>query len=335
METLLATQRAGTAAATAGKGSANPLIRIQNLSHNYADHRALDQVSLQVEEGSIFGLLGPNGGGKTTLFRILSTLIPAPSETVFVFGHDLACDVQQVREKTGVIFQSPSLDKKLTVSENLRHQGHLYGLRGASLTSRMAELLERVGLSDRRGDIVEKLSGGLQRRAELAKAFLHRPRLLLLDEPSTGLDPGARKDLWEYLNGLKKNEGVTILVTTHLMEEAEHCDRLGILDRGKLIAADTPDKLRAQIGGEVIVMRSGDSSRLAVAILERFKLEGKVVEDTVRLDRPRGHELIPQLVEAFGGQIESISLGRPTLEDVFIQLTGHRFWKEGSEVKSK
>jgi len=308
--------------------SNSSIVQIKNLSHAYGARVALDNVSLNIQKGEIFGLLGPNGGGKTTLFRILSTLIPVSADQAFLFGNDLAFFARDARKKMGVIFQSPSLDKKLTVAENLRHQGHLYGLSGKTLDARITEMLQRVGLEDRRNDFVEKLSGGLQRRVDLAKAFLHRPPLLLLDEPSTGLDPGARKDLWDYLGGLKRQDGVTLLVTTHLMDEAERCDHLGILDRGRLVALDTPDALRSRIDGEVIIARSGQPDKLGSAIRERFGLESCVLDGTVRLEKARGHDLIPKLMESFPGQIDAISIGKPTLEDVFIQLTGHRFWNQ-------
>lgn len=233
----------------------------------------------------------------------------------------------------GVVFQAPSLDKKLTVRENMLHQGHLYGLFGKELTLRIDAMLERVYLEDRAGDLIEKLSGGLQRRVEVAKALLHRPKLLLLDEPTVGLDPGARKDLWDYLQNLRKNEGTTILLTTHLMEEAEKCDRLGIIDHGKMIALDKPDKLRANIGGEVVIIHSKNPSKLCEEIRLRFGGEPKVFDHSVRLERPDGHQLTPRLMENFPDQIESITIGKPTLEDVFIRLTGHRFWGATNEER--
>ncbi len=306
-------------------------IEIDRLSHSYGTRLALNEVSLRIEAGEIFGFLGPNGSGKTTLFRILSTLIPLSGGKVSVFGFDLRKDLGEIRKQLGVLFQSPSLDKKLTVIENLRHQGHLYGLSGPQLAKRMDEMLRRVGLADRVGARVENLSGGLQRRVELAKGFLHRPKLLLLDEPSTGLDPGARKDLWDYLRELQQQEGVTILVTTHLMEEAERCDRLGILDHGRLLALDTPGKLRASIGGEVVILKGRDAGGLCQQVNERFQLQAKVMDETVRFERAHGHELIPKIMDAFGSSIDSINLGRPSLEDVFIQLTGHRFWNQGEK----
>ncbi len=308
--------------------SISSVVQIHSLSHSYGTRIALDQVSLDVKKGEVFGLLGPNGGGKTTLFRILSTLIPVLKDKVFLFGQDLSANIYQARQEMGVIFQSPSLDKKLTVTENLQHQGHLYGLSGNKLAARISETLNRFKLADRSGELVEKLSGGLQRRVELAKALLHHPKLLLLDEPSTGLDPGARKDLWDYLKDLRLQEETTILLTTHLMEEAERCDRLGILDAGKLVAIDSPNALRAKIGGEMIIAHTQDTGKLCEAIRSKFGRNPHVLDGTVRFEQARGHEFIARLIEAFPGQIDAVTVGKPTLEDVFIELTGHRFWNE-------
>jgi ABC-2 type transport system ATP-binding protein len=311
----------------------DPAIIIEKLSYRYGERQALDEVSFSVSKGEIFGLLGPNGGGKTTLFRILSTLFQAAEGKSFILGMNLQDQSSDVRRNIGVVFQAPSLDKKLTVFENLRHQGHLYGLSGHSLKNRIDEMLAKVRLSDRSNEWVEKLSGGLQRRAEVAKALLHQPKVLLLDEPSTGLDPGARKDLWDYLVELKQKEGTTVLITTHLMEEAERCDRLGILDKGKLLALDTPQNLRSKIGGDVISAQTSNPQALAGQIKLKFGGEPTVLDNTVRLEKEKGHEFIAKLIEAFPGQIDSVSVGRPTLEDVFIRLTGHRFWEETKEKK--
>lgn len=308
-----------------------PALEASRLSYNYGRRQALADLSVSVAEGEIFALLGPNGGGKTTLFRLLSTLIPLQQGEVEILSFDLRRDSAAVRSAIGVVFQAPSLDKKLSVGENIRHQGHLYGLSGQTLRTRGAEMLQRLGLADRADERVETLSGGLRRRVELAKGMIHDPRLLLLDEPSTGLDPGARSDLWSYLRTLRDSRGVTIVLTTHLLEEAEKADRIAILHEGRLVALDTPDALRTTVGGDTITMRSCDPTALAAAIAERFACSPRVLDGCVRLERPAGHQWIARLVEAFGGQIESISLGKPTLEDVFIARTGHRFWQATSD----
>ncbi len=296
------------------------MIAVENVTHRYGDRVALDRVSFTVQRGELFGLLGPNGGGKTTLFRILSTLVQPRQGRVSMDGGPMD------RRRFGVVFQSPSLDKKLTVAENLRHHGHIYGLSGALLRQRMDELLDRFSLADRRNDLVEKLSGGLRRRVELAKGLLHKPELLLLDEPSTGLDPLARRELGDYLTELRDKDGVTILLTTHIMDEAERCSRLALLDRGRLVALDKPATLKEQVGGDVVTV---EPSGMREQIEKRFGVKASVVDNTVRLERPRGHEFIPTLIEAFPGEVDSVTVGKPTLEDVFIHLTGHRFEEQG------
>jgi len=279
-----------------------------------------------MQRGEIFGLLGPNGGGKTTLFRILSTLLAPTGGRAAIGGHDVVREPQEVRRLIGVVFQSPSVDVKLTVRENMVHQGHLYGLHGPSLEARIDEMLGRVAMRDRSDARVETLSGGMRRRVDLAKGLLHRPALVLLDEPTTGLDPGARLDLWNYVTEARKRDGLSVLITTHLMEDAERCDRLLIIDRGRIVALDTPDALRESVGGDVIVARTRDPEALGNAVRERFAQETSVVDGTLRIRRARGHEFVPQLFDAFPGQIEAVSVGKPTLEDAFIHLTGHRLW---------
>jgi len=307
----------------AGDGA---IVEVDGLSFAYGDHLALDGLSFSVRPGEIFGLLGPNGGGKTTLFRILATLLAPRSGSARVAGHDVVREPHAVRERIGVVFQSPSLDGKLTVRENMRHQGHLHGMSGAALESRIDEMLESVSMGPRDGDLVETLSGGMKRRVDLAKGLLHRPALVLLDEPTTGLDPGARIDLWEHLAATRARQGLSVLVTTHLMEDADRCDRLLIVDRGRIVALDTPEALREGVGGDVVVARARDPRGLAEEVRRRFSEEVEVVDDTIRIRRARGHEFVPALVDAFPGRIEAISVGKPTLEDVFIQRTGHRLW---------
>ena len=318
-------------AAASRRDVAAPPIELEGVTHDYGSRMALDHLSFAVGSAEIFGLLGPNGSGKTTLFRILSTLMVPSGGTARIQGFDAGREPNKVRQQTGIVFQARSVDIKLTVAENLKHQGHLYGLHGAYLKARIAEVLTRVGLLDRASDMVETLSGGQQRRVELAKGLIHSPSVLLLDEPSTGLDPGARRDLWLYLRTLRDQEGVTILVTTHLMEEAEHCDRLAILSEGKLVALGTPAELKAQIGGEVVTFETASAeaaTRLAELMTNRFVVGPTVLGNAVRIEREQGHRFLTEVVEAFPGMVESVSVARPSLEDVFIDRTGHRFWNE-------
>jgi len=305
-----------------------PAIEVHQLTHLYGQRTALDGLSFSVPSGEIFGLLGPNGGGKSTLFRILSTLLTPTAGRAQVFGDDVVSKAAAIRRQIGVVFQSPSLDSQLSVEENLRHQGHLYGLGGRELTTRIQKMLARVNLADRARERVDRLSGGLRRRVEIAKGLLHQPRLLLLDEPSTGLDAGARRDLRLYLQQLRDADGVTIFLTTHLMDEADACDRLGILDRGRLVALDTPDSLKQRIGGDVIVLETPAPERLRDQIRERFGGQPSVLDGMVRLEQREGHKFIMGLVDAYAGQIDGITVAKPTLEDVFIHETGHRFWEE-------
>jgi ABC-2 type transport system ATP-binding protein len=267
---------------------------------------------------------GP-GTGKSTLFRLLSTLTPIQSGNARILGCDLRGATQALRRRIGVVFQSPSLDGKLTVAENLAIHGNLYGMRGARLRECAQAMLARLDVGDRANDLAEALSGGLRRRVELAKALLHQPELLLLDEPSTGLDPAARREFFNLLARLRESDNVTIVLTTHYMEEAERCDRIGVLDQGRLVALAPPGELKQRVGGDVMVISGPAPEALARKISDRFQISAALVDGTLRIERPRGHELVGRLVDEFGGEIESVTFGRPTLEDVFVHLTGHRF----------
>ncbi|AXC15196.1 ABC transporter, ATP-binding protein [Acidisarcina polymorpha] len=312
------------------RGAFAPIV-LDRLTHSYGDRRALDDLSFEVKAGEIFGLLGPNGSGKTTLFRILSTLMTPTGGRASIQGFDVAREPNKVRQQIGIVFQARSLDMKLTVAENLKHQGNLYGLQGALLRTRIHDVLGRVGLLDRAHDFAETLSGGMQRRVELAKGLIHSPSILLLDEPSTGLDPGARRDLWQYLETLRDEEEVAILVTTHLMEEAEHCDRLAILNDGHLVALGSPFELKSQIGGDVVLFetRSPEAAEtLSLRLAQRFTAEAAVLGSSVRLEHNQGHRFVTSVVEAFPGMVEAVTVSKPSLEDVFIRRTGHRFWTD-------
>ena len=312
--------------------AAGDAIDVAAISHSYGERAALRNVSFHVNRAEIFGLLGPNGSGKTSLFRILSTLMLPSAGDATIATSSVRREPASVRRKIGVVFQAPSVDIKLTAAENLTHQGRLYGLSGAILRKRVREMLDRVGLADRANELVETFSGGMQRRVELAKGLLHRPEVLLLDEPTTGLDPGARIDLWNYLKVLRDSEGVTVLVTTHLMEEAEKCDRLLILNEGSIVGLGTPAELRSQIGGDIVELEAADPAALARKIEGRFATSAQVIGNRVRVQIANGHRFAAEIVDAFRGDIISVNISRPSLEDVFITRTGHRFWTDGSHV---
>jgi ABC-2 type transport system ATP-binding protein len=319
-----------TAPDTAATGPVLPhrarqAIEVEHVAHSYGARQALDDVSLSVAAGEMFALLGPNGGGKTTLFRIIATLLRPRAGVVRVFGADVAADPGTVRRLLGVVFQAPALDKRLTVRENLRHHGHLYGLRGARLHTRLEEALTRVRVADRADDRVASLSGGLARRAEIAKALLPGPRLLLLDEPTTGLDPGVREEIWRDLRTLRDRDGTTVVLTTHLMDEAQGCDRVGLLDRGRIVLTGRPADLTAALGGEIITIESSRPEALAEAIRRRLGLPARTVDGVVRIERDRAHELVGPIIDAFGGDVRAVRVSHPTLHDVFVHHTGRRF----------
>ena len=304
----------------------DPAVEIAHLNFSYGERQALSDLSFSIARGEIFGLLGPNGGGKTTLFKLISTLVPLQQGDARILGYDLRDDTVALRRRLGVVFQHPSVDGKLTVAENLAHQGRLYGISGPRLRTRSAAMLEQLGLSARHGDLVETLSGGLKRRVELAKALLHEPVLLVLDEPSTGLDPTARREFLNYVTELRDRQGVTIVLTTHHMEEAERCDRIGVLHQGRLAAIAPPTELKSRVGGDVVAIHARQPEELQRKIAAQMQVTAVLVDGTLRVERPRGHEFVRDVVEAFGDEIESVTFGKPTLEDVFVHLTGHRFY---------
>lgn len=316
------------------RDTGSPAIVVRDLVKSFGTRRALDGISFEVRRGELFCLLGPNGGGKSTLFRILATLSLPGSGEARVAGYDVVREAAEVRARLGVVFQSPSLDGKLTVLENLRCGGALYGLRGAELETRITEAARALNLTDRMGDLVETLSGGLQRRTEIAKCLLIRPQVLLLDEPSTGLDPGARIDLWAALEDLRDRHGVTALCTTHLMEEAVRADRVGIVSEGKLVDLGTPAELTGAIGGDVLSLSPSagtGADQLAGLIAERLGITASVVEGEVRIEHGEAYGLGPRIAAEFPGAIAGLRIARPTLEDVFIARTGRLFADQETE----
>lgn len=300
-------------------------IELESVAFSYRGRPALRGVSFSIEPGAMAALLGPNGCGKTTLFRILCTILKADSGSAKIFGLPVEKDSHLVRSQIGVVFQSPSLDLELSIEENLTHQGYLYGLHGQPLERRIRELLERFALTDRRRERVKKLSGGLQRRADLAKAMLHQPRLLLLDEPTSGLDPRASREFWDDLGRLKEQNDVTLLLTTHTLEEAERCDYLVIMAEGRVVSSGTPEDLKKRVGSEVVVIRTRESEKLASRIEEELGYHAMSIDGQVRLEHEDGHHLVTDLVHRYGNWIDAITVSRPTLEDVFIHETGRPF----------
>lgn len=306
-------------------------LRIQNLSYSYGDRKALSDFSLDLEKGEIFGLLGPNGGGKSTLFKLLSTLRPLQEGEITLAGLSYRSDRRELRNLIGTVFQSPALDKKLTVHENLWSQGKLFAIPSAILNERIEALVTRFGLKERLKDPAEKLSGGLQRRVEIAKALLHEPKILIMDEPSTGLDPGIRLELWDFLQELRSKEGMTILLTTHLLEEAERCDRIALIHEGKLITEGKPSHLCESLGGQVLSVLTDDTADLSLLLKNELGENPKILGGEVRLripasvDRTRTSSLAARLADHTS--VQSVTLSRPSLGDLYLEKTG-RSWSE-------
>ncbi len=312
-----------------------PALDVRDVSYRYGSRQALNNIGFDVRTGEIFALLGPNGGGKSTLFRLIATLMPLQAGEVAIFGCRLRTAVHPARRHIGVVFQAPSLDRKLTVLENMQHQAALYGLGRRAVRPRIDALLEQVGVADRRNEFVESLSGGLRRRVELAKGMLHEPRLLLMDEPSTGLDPGARGEFWNYVERIRAERQMTVVLTTHLMDEAERADRIAILDQGRLVALGAPAALRAELGGDTLTIETDHPEQLAEDIERQFAIGTRVLPGIVRLELPHGSQWVVRLVEAFPERIRSITLGKPTLEDVFIARTGRGFMAEEGDARGE
>jgi len=300
-----------------------PAVDIRAVTHRYGPHVALHDVTLEVRPGALYGLLGPNGSGKTTLFRILSTLMPPSDGRAQVFGLDAAASPEAVRRRLGVVFQEDALDEALTVRENLRFQGALYGLHGPERRTRIDELLRRLNVTDRIDDTVADLSGGLRRRVDLARGLLHRPDLLLLDEPTTGLDPAARRAFWAAIGRLQEEEGTTLLLATHLMDEAERCDRVGILSDGVLVADGPPAALKAELGDETIWLETDGPAALRERIDAQFGFPTRIVGSVVQVAPTAGPAAsLASLYEAFAPRIRSATIRPPTLEDVFMVHAG-------------
>ena len=304
---------------------ASSALSVKNVTHNYKEVVALNGLSLDVPAVQIFGVLGPNGSGKSTLFRLVSTLTRVQRGSVEVFGWCTQANTSQVRQHLGVVFQSPSLDRKLTVLENIRCQAALYGLSGKERDDRIDEFVKRMGIADKLKLRCEKLSGGQKRRVELAKGLLHRPKVLLLDEPSSGLDPASRLDLWQALTQLRNEFGTTIVLTTHLLEEADKCDHVAILNLGAIVACDRPELLRSETGEVVICIATNDSQAVARILNERLKLASKILDGQVRVSTPEAMSSLSTIIEETKSLASSVSVGRPSLEDVFISKTGHKF----------
>ena len=298
------------------------IITVSDLVKRYGQHEAVSGVSFTVRKGEIFGFLGPNGAGKTTTINVLCTLLRATAGAATVNGYDVAQHQSQVRRSIGLVFQDPTLDEYLTAEQNLRFHAYAYAIPRAVREQRTHELLTLVELWDQRGDKTRTYSGGMKRRLELARGLLHHPQVLFLDEPTLGLDPQTRRRIWDYILDLRHREGLTIFLTTHYMDEAEYCDRIAIIDHGQIVGLDTPEKLKDAVGGDLVTVKTEDSEGAAQVLQEQYRLTAQVLDGTVSFTVPRGDEFLPDFIRGFPQRILSVGVRRPTLDDVFLQLTG-------------
>jgi len=307
----------------------NTIIRVTDLVKRYNGITAVDSISFEVMEGEAFGFLGPNGAGKTTTISILCTLLLPTSGVAEINGYNCLKDASKVRSSIGLVFQEVTLDNDLTAYENLKFHCYLYNMERRKMEERIEEILNVVGLHERKDDLVKRFSGGMKRRLEIARGLLHRPKVLFLDEPTLGLDPQTRTHIWEFIDDLRKGEGTTIFMTTHYMDEAGVCDRIAIIDHGRIIACGTPEELKRMIKGDTIYVVTADDDRACIEIEERFGIKPTRLNDGLTLNVEAGDRFIPLLLNTLTTEIVSINLKRPTLDDVFIHLTGRKI-REGN-----
>ena len=299
-----------------------PVVQVADLVKRYGELEAVRGINFEVQPGETFGFLGPNGAGKSTTIKILCTLANPTSGFARVAGHDVRRERDTVRRNIGLVFQDPTLDSYLTGEQNLRFHADLYGVPRSQLDARMKLVLDMVNLWDRRESAVATYSGGMKRRLEIARGLLHAPRVLFLDEPTVGLDPQTRTSIWEYINDLKQREDITIFLTTHYMDEAEHCDRIGIIDHGQIVAIDTPENLKASIGKDRVQISTADDPEAIRELKRRFDLDGAVHENQVTFKVASGEQFVPRLFAELSVPIRSVSVARPSLDDVFMSYTG-------------
>jgi ABC-2 type transport system ATP-binding protein len=299
-----------------------PAVSVRSLVKRYGDIEAVAGIDLEVRSGETFGFLGPNGAGKSTSIGVLCTLVQPTSGTALVAGHDVVRQRAEVRRNIGLVFQDQTLDLYLTAEQNLRFHAELYGVPRSLLADRMERVLSMVGLWERRSSRVATFSGGMRRRLEIARGLLHSPRVLFLDEPTVGLDPQTRSSIWTYIHELRRQEDITIFLTTHYMDEAEHCDRIAIINAGRLVVLDTPEALKASVGKDRIQIQTADDAAAIAAIGARFGIEAAVHDGAVTFAVPGGEQFVPRLFAELGVPIRSVSLARPSLDDVFLSYTG-------------
>jgi ABC-2 type transport system ATP-binding protein len=298
------------------------VVSVRGLVKRYGDVEAVAGIDFDVMPGETFGFLGPNGAGKSTTINMLCTLVKPSGGSATVAGHDVVARRHQVRRNIGLVFQDTTLDSYLTAERNLQFHAELYGVPKAVVGDRIRQVLGMVGLWERRGSLVRTFSGGMQRRLEIARGLLHSPRVLFLDEPTVGLDPQTRSSIWDYINELKRREDITIFLTTHYMDEAEHCDRIAIIDNGRIVVLDSPDVLKASVGKDRVQLHTADDSAAIEALKQRFDIAAAIREGAVTFAVAGGEQFVPRLFAELGVPIRSVSVARPSLDDVFMSYTG-------------
>ena len=298
------------------------VIDVNGLTKTFSSVSAVKDVSFTVSEGEVFGFLGPNGAGKTTTINMLCTLVRPTSGSATLNGHDVITDKNSVRRSIGLVFQETTLDDHLTAEQNIMFHALAYGVPKKARIQKTEELLVLLGLWDRRKDKIATYSGGMKRRLEIARGLVHLPKILFLDEPTLGLDPQTRNNIWEYILKLRDEQGLTIFLTTHYMDEAEHSDRIAVIDDGRIVATDSPQSLKSQIQGDLVIIKSTNLVPISEKLQDAFSLVPKFMNDAVTVQVPDGEKFIPRFLRAYEGDIHSIGLTRPTLEDVFLNLTG-------------
>lgn len=309
------------------------IIKVRNLVKKYGNFTAVKSISFDVEASEVFGFIGPNGAGKTTTINILCVLLRPTSGTAVVNGFDISKEPMKVRESIGITFQETTVDNQLTGRENLEIHGELYGVARDIIQKRIPEVLDMVELSEWADKLAGTYSGGMKRRLEIARGLLHQPRVLFLDEPTLGLDPQTRSHIWQYIMKLHEEQGVTVFLTTHYMDEAENCGRIAIIDHGEIVATDTPTRLKAIAGEDIVIMETDNDEQAFKLVQNRFGIKAKQGADGLQFEVAEGAKFIPQFITSFSDaaehpQILSISLRRPTLDDVFLKITGRAIRQE-------
>jgi ABC-2 type transport system ATP-binding protein len=320
--TTIGVDASGGAGVPAPPNGGEPVVSVRGLVKRYGDVEAVAGIEFDVMPGETFGFLGPNGAGKSTTINMLCTLVTPSGGSATVAGHDVVTQRHQVRRNIGLVFQDTTLDSYLTAERNLQFHAELYGVPKAVVDDRIHQVLDMVGLWERRGSLVRTFSGGMQRRLEIARGLLHSPRVLFLDEPTVGLDPQTRSSIWDYINDLKRREEITIFLTTHYMDEAEHCDRIAIIDNGRIVVLDSPDVLKANVGKDRVQLHTADDGAAIQALEERFGITAAIHEGAVTFAVPSGEQFVPRLFAELGVPIKAVSVARPSLDDVFMSYTG-------------